>query len=283
MIDTGVYMIWNSVNDKVYVGGAYKSFEHRFRIHRRDLIARRHGNEHLQSAWNLYGSAAFGFLVIEECEPSICEEREQYWISALRATDRRFGYNKSPTAGSPLGTKHPPEYGAAIAERNRNMSEETRRKIGAKSKGRLKTKESRKKQSASMKKRWTDPKHRARVVAANTGRKASQETCDKISVALKGRKLSEEHRQKCRLGRLGSKWTDEQRAKFRKTMTGRKRPPEVVAKVAEANRGKIRSATWRANLSAGIRASRAAESPEERKRKYGSANVGISRRKGRSL
>lgn len=267
-IVTGVYCIRNRINGKVYIGGAYVSFSARFKGHRNCLKGGRHGNQHLQNAWNKYGPAAFTFKIIERCSTKICARRETYWIARFKATEREFGYNKSPTGGSPLGTKHSLEYRMAVAERGRNMSPETRAKIGAASRGRKCSKAARKKISENSKKMWQNPGFRAKVVAAIkkrwsdeefklrmsglfTGKVRPEITCKRISRALKGRKLSPEHREKARIANLGKKRSPEAIAKFSAKMKGRKRPRSVVLKIAKANRGKKRSAEARANIALG--------------------------------
>lgn len=220
---TGVYAIQNRLNGKVYVGGAYKSFSHRFRIHLRDLRASRHPNEHLQSAWNKYGPRSFAWKIIEKCHPSICEDRETYWIAALNSTDRRFGYNKSPTGGSPLGTKHPPEYGAAVAERNRkrNSDPEVRgRVLRAVAEARsCVTAASREKQSAALR-----------------GRKRPAEVVEKIASILRGKKRSAEARENITRANRSRVNTPELRYKMGSGNRGRKQPPEEIARRSAALR-----------------------------------------------
>ena len=203
--NTGVYAITHRVSGKSYVGGAYKSFGLRFWIHRRDLRAGRHGNQHLQNAWNKYGASSFSFRILERCSPESCKDREQYWIIQLDATNRKHGYNKSPTAGSPLGTKHPPEYGKAVSERNRNRGSEILAKIGAASRGRIPSEGTRKKLSEAQKRLWMNPEVRGRRVSSNLGKKRSEETRFRIAASLKGRRLSPEHRAKCGNGNRGRK------------------------------------------------------------------------------
>lgn len=87
----GVYKITNIVNGKLYVG-SLKDIEYRWSQHRDELNKGTHGNPHLQRAWNKYGQSSFKFEVIEECEPSIQFEREQFYLNTLSPFDDN-GYN----------------------------------------------------------------------------------------------------------------------------------------------------------------------------------------------
>ena len=144
--NTGVYIIENLVNGKVYVGSASKSLPKRLRDHKYQLGKNCHFNNHLQAAWNRYGAEQFKFRVLQRCSPQDCLSNEQNWIDHYQCYDSAKGYNKSPTAGSPLGVKHTietrkklslmkkgikksPEAAAAIRRGKQNISEETKRRI----------------------------------------------------------------------------------------------------------------------------------------------------------
>lgn len=60
----GIYAIWNLVNGKVYIGQA-ANLKKRQSQHLDALRHNRHGNTHLQRAFDLYGEAAFSFMVVE--------------------------------------------------------------------------------------------------------------------------------------------------------------------------------------------------------------------------
>lgn len=246
----GVYVIKNLIDGKVYVGGAYRSFDARRRSHWNSLKRGGHGNQHLQNAWNKYGGSSFKFVIHEICENSIATiaGRETYWIAEFNATNRKFGYNKSPTGGSPKGTKHPPEYGRAVSERNLRMSDETKARIGAKSKGRKKSAQAKKKLSEASKRLWQDPNHRAHMSKMLKGKKRTEEWKRKMSQIMTGRKLSEEHRAKCGNGNRGRKQSPEEIERRSAKLRGKKRSPEVIARIAAANRGKKRSPEVRARM-----------------------------------
>lgn len=89
---SGIYKIENITNDKKYIGRT-KNIYARFSDHRYELRNNKHGNEHLQNSWNLYGEDKFIFLPLEYCEESMLKEKEEFWIKELKTLDRNFGYN----------------------------------------------------------------------------------------------------------------------------------------------------------------------------------------------
>jgi len=94
----GIYTIVNLENGKKYVGQAQKP-EVRLNAHFNKLRKSMHPSTHLQAAFLKYGEAAFGCLVLEECEQEELTDREDFWIFELGAE-----YNKRPaTAASNLG------------------------------------------------------------------------------------------------------------------------------------------------------------------------------------
>jgi group I intron endonuclease len=245
---TGVYVWHNRENGKVYVGGAYKSFEKRKETHLSDLRIGKHPNQHLQSAWNLYGEDAFEFVIIERRQTDGLAERETWWISEFDATNPEFGYNKSPTGGSPLGTKHPPEYGEKVRQRNLNMSEETKARIGAASRGRTLSTESRAKISATQIGRQVSEETRRKISEALIGHLVSEESREKMSEVGKAR-ITPEVRERLAKQARGRIQSQEEKDKRAASLRGRKRPAEVVEKVRLANIGKARSDAARANIS----------------------------------
>ena len=88
----GVYKITNTVNGKFYVGSS-KDIYNRWYQHESSLNDGVHGNAHLQKAWNKYGGKYnFKFEIIEECEPNVQFEREQFYLNKLNPFDDN-GYN----------------------------------------------------------------------------------------------------------------------------------------------------------------------------------------------
>lgn len=91
---SGIYVIYSLVSGKIYVGST-KNFVQRFAWHRMKLTKNDHVNDHLQSAWNLYGFDQFIFHPLEKCPENALKRREQWWINKFQANEREFGYNKT--------------------------------------------------------------------------------------------------------------------------------------------------------------------------------------------
>jgi hypothetical protein len=87
-----IYVITNDINNKQYVGKTSRSLEERFGEHCRDRTRPRCENRPLYKAMNKYGVEHFDIELLEECDISIAEEREQYWIKKLN-TYGSTGYN----------------------------------------------------------------------------------------------------------------------------------------------------------------------------------------------
>lgn len=126
-IKSGIYKIENLVNGKVYVGQAV-DIKKRLRDHIRNLNKGIHGFkgvvqggpdiiDHLQCAWNEYGSESFVVGVIEYIEDlGQLTPREQYWMDLTQCYDSAFGYNECKVAGSCRGVKRSEETRVKMSE-----------------------------------------------------------------------------------------------------------------------------------------------------------------------
>ena len=65
---SGIYRILCAPSGKAYIGSS-KNIVARWAAHRSKLRLNKHGNPHLQYAWNMYGAEAFIFEIVEELEP----------------------------------------------------------------------------------------------------------------------------------------------------------------------------------------------------------------------
>ena len=86
-----IYKITNDVNNKIYVGKT-NNFIRRYREHFMKTNIKNDPNKALYLAMHKYGFEHFTMSIIEECEDSIWEEREQYWINTYNSLTPN-GYN----------------------------------------------------------------------------------------------------------------------------------------------------------------------------------------------
>lgn len=214
---SGIYQITNTVNGKRYIGSAV-NLRQRCHTHRWDLRKSCHRNGRLQASWNKHGEGAFEFTVIEVCERGALIAREQAALDGLKPE-----YNICKVAGSSLGVKHGPEMRAKLSAAKKNMSAETRARIGAAGKGRKLSAET-----------------IAKVIAALTGTKRTAEQRANMSAA--GRLQSAEKRAKIAAASRSRTHSAETRAKISAAQKGKKRSPESVAKMAATNKGRKHSA-----------------------------------------
>lgn len=158
-INSGVYIITNLFDGKVYVGSSF-DLTKRLYEHQRQLRNGTHRNKHLQSAFNL-ATACFKFEVVVFAKGlDYVLDLEKRLILSFGSHMRDCGYNKSTeTQANLLGYKHAPSHGAAVAEAKRGntyrlgavVPAEMRAQISAKLKGRALSAETRQKMSAARK------------------------------------------------------------------------------------------------------------------------------------
>lgn len=184
----GIYVIRNTVNDKIYVGKTMMSFGDRWDCHKAQLNGGYHENQHLQKAWNKYGKDSFEFEILHDCTGESVEFVNDLEIREIKiAKDSGLSYNihDGGDGGLLLG-KH--------------LSEEARRKIGEKNRvnmtGRKASIETRMKMSKSHKERiskWTqeDRERFGRISSEKSrGYKWSDESKKKIAGNKNGAKYS---------------------------------------------------------------------------------------------
>jgi group I intron endonuclease len=105
-IISGIYLIINNVNNKIYVGSSVNINKRKNR-HYSELKNGLHKNKHLQNAWNLYGEENFTFNIIQyNINKSDLIKLEQHYIDKYNSYDREHGYNICPVAYSTTNYKH---------------------------------------------------------------------------------------------------------------------------------------------------------------------------------
>lgn len=144
-----IYKIKNIVSNKCYIGSSVDG-KKRWVGHKRDLKLEKHHNQHLQRAWNKYGSENFSFEILENVlDKSKLIEREQYYLDVLQPE-----YNIQKIAGN--------SYLISKKHSGLNHSNETKEKI----------KQSMMKNTNTLGKTWH----------------LSIDTCERMSKAKKGKK-----------------------------------------------------------------------------------------------
>ena len=98
----GVYMIRNTINDKLYIGKSV-NVKKRFQEHRHELRLGRHHNVYLQNAWDKYGEGAFEFLLLEECDRDSLNDLEIATIAKFSKSNEL--YNMTDGGEGMLGRK----------------------------------------------------------------------------------------------------------------------------------------------------------------------------------
>lgn len=106
---TGIYIIRNIKNDKVYIGSA-KSILSRLSNHKYQLNRNKHFNKHLQSSYNKYGIENFTFNILEETDLLNLEKLEEFYIKEYKSNNKIFGYNKRIDCKTNLGLKFSEEH-----------------------------------------------------------------------------------------------------------------------------------------------------------------------------
>lgn len=86
-----IYLIFNDVNDKVYVGHTIQSLNKRFNGHCCYSKTDRSVNMYIKRAIHKYGRDKFHIKLIEECPIKELSKREKYWINYYDSYNN--GYN----------------------------------------------------------------------------------------------------------------------------------------------------------------------------------------------
>ena len=144
-MNMGIYKIINVVNNHFYVGSAV-NFSRRKSRHFSELRTKKHNNKRLQNAWNKYGEKAFVFVVVEEVsDKNLLLQAENVWLK--QHVGQEYCYNLGTDATAPslgLSGERSPTWGrkrtiselAAQSWKGRKHTDESKKKIAAKLKGR---------------------------------------------------------------------------------------------------------------------------------------------------
>lgn len=170
VIVSGIYIIRNKKNDKIYIGQA-QNISKRWGEHRRTLESGKHTNRHLQFAWNKYGAGSFEFKVLERCAIDQLDKREQHYLDIY--ISKGICYNINPSAKTTRGMKCSDEtkHKISIARTGKAINENVRQKISHALKGR----------------KLNDNQHKA-IVESNKNRIISDKVKQQFSELLRNQK-----------------------------------------------------------------------------------------------
>lgn len=87
-----IYIIRNTVNNKVYIGQTKVDVTTRWHEHLRHA---KYGDQVINRAMRKYGVDKFYIETLEICDISIIDYREMYYIDLYNSTDKSKGYNVS--------------------------------------------------------------------------------------------------------------------------------------------------------------------------------------------
>lgn len=93
-----IYIIRNTVNQKVYIGQTRTSVEQRWKEHLRHA---KNGDQLINRAMRKYGTDKFYVETLEICSIDVLDEREIYYIGLFDSTDKAKGYNVSLGGNTP--------------------------------------------------------------------------------------------------------------------------------------------------------------------------------------
>lgn len=134
----GVYCISfiNSKSKKVYIGSASRNtskiksgngFYSRWRKHLHLLKINKHHSSALQNAYNKYGVDNISFIVLEECKPTECVAKEQFYINLYNSYLK--GYNGRPLSNNNLGFKQSEKQKNTIKNKYKKIRDSYYKKI----------------------------------------------------------------------------------------------------------------------------------------------------------
>lgn len=186
----GIYSVTSIRDGKRLIGSSSNIYYRRAR-HKSDLKYNKHGNPHLQNAYNKYGKTNFIFELVQKCNEENLIELEDYYIKAFNTLDKKYGYNFN------------------LASR-RTQNEESRKKISAALKGKKLSKEHRLSISIGGKESWK-----------NRNPKEIEDRNRKMSKSLTGRIFSKAHRQNISSSKIGVSLSEKHRRKISRALMNR--------------------------------------------------------------
>lgn len=208
----GIYKITHRDSGKAYIGLSVDIYA-RWRQHK--SFAKHGRKSAIYSAMLKYGPEAFDFEVLEECDKSLLEDRERHWIAELKTATS--GYNLTLGGESNKEVSEETKKKLSLAHLGKKQSEETKEKRTAKIRGLKRTPEQNAAKSALMKGigkgRKLPPEVIERIGKPFLGKKHSEESKARMSEAKKGKFFTDEHKKNLRESHLGYRFSEERKLK----------------------------------------------------------------------
>lgn len=265
---SGVYIIRNTTNSKVYVGSAVKLWR-RYSSHISDLRTGNHANKHLLAHASKYGLGTLRMELLELCERDVLLDKEQHYIDNFCSYNSALGFNIMRNAnynGSHVGNRatlgrkrSPEEIANQVASRRAgagySWSEEQRQLIVSARLGvkpiNAHTPEAQIKRVHNRRAKNGGSYHSAEGLAkiaescvARTGSTRPDEVKAKISVTMLGIQQSPESRAKqvaSRRAGAGYSMSKEGRAAVSRAKKGVKLSEETKDKMSKSRTGRVLS------------------------------------------
>ncbi len=260
-IISGVYVIQNVITGDCYVGSSVDIARRKLK-HFHQLRSNKHGNQHLQSAYNKYGHDSFLFNLHEEV--AVREDlvgREQYWINQLLPRYNKMlvvedRWQQSPESIELIKEARSKQETTPAMLEALKQGQEVRKLVNPKPRQGMKNTENHNQKIAlahtGMK---STPESIEKSRAAKLGTKQSAETIRKRSEAMKGHDVSEENRQKLSVRsremwanrtpeekrEVTQKRSEETKEKNRQRMSELGKDPERIERSRQATLGLKRS------------------------------------------
>jgi len=243
---TGIYALYNTGNDKMYIGMAV-NINRRMIKHYSYLKNNKHINKHLQQAYNK--GQEIVPIVIYETKPGITPASlvrlEKHFIAEYGTfNDDSNGYNLTPGGEGFVSGENHPMFGKthskvakqkiSEAGKGRIMPKEARQRMSAALKGHIVTEETRQKLSKKAKGRIFSEEWRLKNSESHMGLIVTEETKKKISETLKGKYVGEKN------SNYGKRYSEERKNQISEATSGDKNPFHGKIHTAET-RKKMRS------------------------------------------
>jgi len=214
-----IYCIENILDNKKYIGQA-ANYRIRIGVHLNQLKQGIDASEALQRAWAKYGGENFNIYMVEECEESDLDEREEYYIKEWHTHVSEWGYNIA--------------WGGSCSMRGRNHSEKTKQKMSVNQMGENNSMFGKKHSEETLKKMSESHKN----MTMQTKEKISKSVGRGENNVNFGRHHTEESRKNMSEAHIGNKQSEETKEKISKNsakpMLGKHHSDETKNKISES-------------------------------------------------